>query len=218
MLIGYARTSTIDQRNGLDAQVEALTRLGCERVFKEQVSAAGERHQLKRALAFLKDGDTLAVTKLDRLARSTKNLIAITDVVLEKKAQLRILDLGVDTSTPIGKLMLTMIGAVAQFEREIMLERQREGIIRAQRALKYKNRTNGNGTSPEQIQRLIHLIKVEGMAPQAAAIEIGVSRNHGYKLLRRAGVSITNRMPEELREYWNERRKQEQATATTPTA
>jgi len=86
---------------------------------------------LAAALDFVRERDTLVVTKLDRLARSTRHLNAIVDRLREKGSHLQILDLGIDTATPTGELVLTVIGGIAQFERQMMLERQREGIAKA---------------------------------------------------------------------------------------
>src|SRR4051812_2179670 len=131
MLIGYARTSTLEQEAGLEAQVRDLRQLGCEKVYSEQTSSVGPRPRLEEALEFAREGDIFIVTKLDRLARSVVHLGEITSRLDKKGIALRIEALGVDTGTAKGKLMLNVLGAVAQFEREMMLERQREGIAKA---------------------------------------------------------------------------------------
>jgi DNA invertase Pin-like site-specific DNA recombinase len=133
MIVGYARTSTIDQTAGLDAQHRDLTAAGCDRIFSEQVSSVDKdnRTKLADAFDFIREGDTLVVTKLDRLAREVSHMMEIKDRVASKGAHLRILDLNMDTSTPTGQLLLTMMGGIAEFERAIMLERQREGIAKA---------------------------------------------------------------------------------------
>lgn len=140
MILGYARTSTVEQVAGLEAQIKELLDAGCERVMKEQVSSVKERAQLETALGFLEKGDTFVVTKADRLARSTRELLRIVERLETNGIQLRILNLGIDMTTPTGKLLLTTLGAMGQFEREIMLERQREGIERAKKQGKYKGR------------------------------------------------------------------------------
>ena len=119
MLIGYARTSTMDQKAGIEAQVRDLEAAGCEKLFQEQVSSVdvANREQLAIALDFIREGDALVVSKLDRLARSVAHLMTILDALKAKGASLRILNMGIDTSTPTGKLMLTMLGGVAEFER-----------------------------------------------------------------------------------------------------
>ena len=139
MKIGYGRTSTLEQQAGLDAQIRDLTAAGCEKIYTEQVSAVGKRPQLEAALDFIREGDTLVVTKLDRLARSTQHLLEIADRVKSKGADLSILNLGADTGTATGKLIFTIIGAVGAFERELMLERQREGIAKAKADIEAEN-------------------------------------------------------------------------------
>ncbi|MDD0868884.1 recombinase family protein, partial [Xylella fastidiosa] len=140
MIVGYARTSTADQMAGFDAQLQELKAVGCKKMFQEQVSSVGKRAQLEVALEFVREGDVLVVTKLDRLARSVADLMELIQTLDRKSVGLRVLNLGMDTHTPTGKLMLTVLGGVAQFEREMMLERQREGVARAKAAGKYKGR------------------------------------------------------------------------------
>jgi DNA invertase Pin-like site-specific DNA recombinase len=148
MKVGYARTSTLDQSAGFEAQQRELSTAGCEKVFKEQVSSVGQREQLETALDFIRDGDTLVVCKLDRLARSTQHPLNIADRVRGKRAHLQILNLGRDTSTATGKLLLTVIGAIGQFEREMMLERQREGIAKRRRMENTKDGSPQRGLRP----------------------------------------------------------------------
>lgn len=140
MLVGYARTSTLDQEAGLAAQVRDLAGLGCEKIFSEQVSALARREALESAIDFTREGDTLVVTKLDRLARSVKHMWEILDRLACKAVGVRIESMGIDTGTPTGKLMLSVLAGVAEFEREMMLERQREGIATAKAEGKYRGR------------------------------------------------------------------------------
>jgi DNA invertase Pin-like site-specific DNA recombinase len=140
MKIGYARTSTLEQEAGLEAQIRDLKAAGCEKLFHEQASSAATRAKLEAALDYLREGDTLVVTKLDRLARSVLHLGEVVAAIERKGAQLRILTMGLDTATATGRLMLNVIGSVAQFEREMMLERQREGIAKAKAEGKYRGR------------------------------------------------------------------------------
>jgi len=121
MIVGYARTSTVDQVAGFDAQIKELKEIGCEKLFQEQVSSVGNREQLEAAIEFLREGDVLVVTKLDRLARSVADLMATIKKLDATAVGLRVLNLGMDTHTPTGKLMLTVLGSIAQFEREMML-------------------------------------------------------------------------------------------------
>ncbi|WP_343057468.1 recombinase family protein [Chthonobacter rhizosphaerae] len=139
MIIGYGRTSTADQTAGLEAQMEQLQRHGCAKLFIEQVSSVdASRPQMAAALEFVREGDQFVVTKLDRLARSVPHLMTIVQHLDQRKVGLRILDLNIDTTTPTGKLLLNLLGSVAQFEREIMLERQRHGITKAKAEGRYE--------------------------------------------------------------------------------
>ena len=179
MLIGYARTSTLDQRAGLDAQYRDLEAAGCEKIFTEQVSSVdvAARDQLAAALDFVREGDVLMVSKLDRLARSVPHLLQITEYLEQKKVALRVLNMAMDTSTPTGRLMLTLLGGIGAWEREIMLERQREGIAKAKAEGKYKGRRPT--IKPEEIRAL----KDEGLGAAAIARKLGVGRASVYRLL-----------------------------------
>jgi DNA invertase Pin-like site-specific DNA recombinase len=181
MLIGYARTSTLDQKASLEAQVRDLSAAGCEKVFEEQVSSVdvANRVRLAELLEQIRKGDTLVVTKLDRLARSVRHLFEITETLAEKGAALRILDLGIDTGKPTGKLVLTVLGGIAEFEREIMLERQREGIAKAKAAGKYKGRKPTARAKADAVTAL----KVQGVGPTAIAKQMGIGRTSVYRIL-----------------------------------
>ena len=180
MKVGYARTSTLEQEAGFQAQLKRLKESGCEKVFKEQVSSVGERAQLQSALEFIREGDTLVVTKLDRLARSTGDLLRINEAVEEKGARLRILDLDLDTSTATGKLLLTMVGAIAAFERDLMLERQREGIAAAKAAGKYKGRKATARAKAVEARAL----KKQGLGASEIARRLGIGRASVYRVLQ----------------------------------
>ncbi len=131
MIYGYARVSTDGQTVG--AQVEALTAAGAVRVFQETASGAKiDRAQLRRLLNQLDAGDVLTVTRLDRLARSTRDLLNILATIAERKAGFRSLgDTWADTTTPHGRLMLTVLGGLAEFERDLIRVRTGEGRARA---------------------------------------------------------------------------------------
>lgn len=141
MIVGYARTSTPHQNAGLDEQINRLQKEGCEKIFSEQVSSVYQRDELKKALDFVRSGDVFMVTKIDRLARTVSHLLDISKTLESKNVQLKILDFGLDTHTATGKMMLQVIGAVAEFEREMMLERQRFGIEKAKAEGKFKGKT-----------------------------------------------------------------------------
>jgi DNA invertase Pin-like site-specific DNA recombinase len=179
MIIGYARTSTVDQVAGFQAQVQELSAAGCEKVFQEQVSSVAARLQLQAALEFVREGDVFVVTKLDRLARSVADLMAILQLLERKRVGVRILNLGIDTQTPTGKLMLTVLGGVAQFEREMMLERQREGVAKAKSAGKYKGR---KPIAPERRQEVLRLA-AQGTPKASIARRLGLGEATVYRIL-----------------------------------
>lgn len=181
MLIGYARTSTVDQVAGLEAQERDLLAAGCDKLFWEQVSSVDidARTKLIEALEFIRDGDTLVVTKLDRLARSVPHLLEVLDKINAKHANLRILAMGIDTGTPTGKLMLTILGGVAEFERSIMLERQREGIAKAKAAGKYKGRKPTAQLKSAEITQLYSA----GVGASEIARKLGIGRASVYRVL-----------------------------------
>ncbi|MCR4624193.1 MAG: recombinase family protein, partial [Alphaproteobacteria bacterium] len=114
MIIGYARTSSKHQEAGMEDQIDQLTKVGCEKIFSEQVSSVAQRDELDRALDFAREGDTFVVTKLDRLTRSVANFLEIQKALAEKSVNLRILDLNLDTSTPMGEMVLGVLAYVAQ--------------------------------------------------------------------------------------------------------
>lgn len=127
MLIGYARVSTRDQKPHL--QLDALQEAGCERIFKETVSGAKrERPELQSALDFMRTGDTLVIWKLDRLARSTRQLLDTVEGLAQRGIALKALTQDIDTTTSGGRLIFTVFGAIAEFEREIIRERTRAGL------------------------------------------------------------------------------------------
>ena len=179
MRIGYGRTSTLDQRAGMEAQLRDIRSAGCEKIFHEQVSSVEKRPQLEACLDFIREGDTLVVTKLDRLARSTQHLLVIADRVKSKGAALHVLNLGADTGTATGRLMFTVIGAIACFERELMLERQREGIARAKAEGKYKGRKPTARARSAEIKAL----KAAGVRSVEIARRLGIGRASVYRVL-----------------------------------
>ncbi|GGC65100.1 integrase [Siccirubricoccus deserti] len=182
MQIGYARTSTTDQEAGLEAQERDLTAAGCAKLFAERVSSVAKRARLDAALDFVREGDTLTVTKPDRLARSVSDLLAIVARLEAKGVALRVLSMGgaeVDTRTPTGRLMLTMLGAVAEFERALILERQREGIAKAKAEGRYKGRAPTAQAKRPDVVKLI----AEGVRPTEIAKRLGIGRASVYRVL-----------------------------------
>ena len=187
MTVGYARTSTAEQHAGLEGQVRDLQAAGCERVFSEQVSSVARREQLEAALDFVREGDTLIATKPDRLARSTADLLAIVNRLEAKKVRLIILSMGgdrVDTASPTARLMLTLLAAIAQFERELMLERQREGIAAAKAAGKFKGRAPTARRQAPEMQRLL----AEGVSKSEVARRLGINRKSVQRVMAAAST------------------------------
>ena len=178
MIIGYARVSTDGQT--LDAQQAALTAAGAQRVFAEKISGAvTDRRQLAKAIAALAPGDTLIVTKLDRLARSTRDLLNTLDTIGKAGASFRSLaDTWANTTTPHGRLMVTVLGGLAEFERHLILARTEEGRKRAQaRGVKFGRKPK---LTPHQCREAI-----TRRAAGEALVEIGRSYNVSHSTISR---------------------------------
>jgi DNA invertase Pin-like site-specific DNA recombinase len=178
MIVAYARTSTLEHVAGIEAQLRDPAAAGAERIFQEQVSSVAARAQLDAALDFVREGDTFMVTKLD-LARSVQHLLAITERLKSKGVALRVLNLGLDTSTPTGALLLTMLGAIGQFEREMMLERQREGIAKAKSEGRYKGRALTARAKSDDV----HKLAAGGVGAAEIAWRLGIHRASVYRVL-----------------------------------
>ena len=179
MIVGYARTSTTDQVAGFEAQLSELKSAGAEKIFQEQVSAIKQRDQLDAALDFVREGDVFVVTKLDRLARSTSHLLQVVERLDAKKVALRVLNISLDTGNPTGRLMLTMLGAIAQFERELMLERQRAGIQAAKAQGKYQGRQPTARRKAEDVLRLL----AEGKKKQEISEQLNIGIASVYRVI-----------------------------------
>lgn len=139
-VIGYARVSSVGQ--SLDVQLEKLIEAGCERMYQEKVSGTSTdgREQLAELLRYVREGDEVVITKLDRLGRSLADLLDITKQLEAKSVTLRVLDQNLETKTAQGKLMFSMLGAFAEFETALRKERQMEGIAKAKAEGKYTGR------------------------------------------------------------------------------
>jgi len=137
MRVGYVRVSTIEQNE--ERQIVELKKNGVEKFFVDKVSArSAQRPKFDEMMNFLREGDELIVSEFSRLARSTTDLLNIVETLTKKDVKVRSLKEQLDSSTPQGKFMLTIFGAIAEFERELLLQRQREGIQLAKAAGKYK--------------------------------------------------------------------------------
>jgi DNA invertase Pin-like site-specific DNA recombinase len=185
VIIGYSRTSTTEQIAGLEAQDRELKAAGVQRAFTEQVSSVAPRKALEDAIDFAREGDVLCVTKLDRLARSVAHLCELVARLQAKSVALRILNLNIDTGTPTGKLMLNLLGSIAEFERQIMLERQREGIAKAKSEGKYKGRAP---TARAKTDLILEMVRA-GKTREAVAEELKISARSVFRILRDHGVS-----------------------------
>lgn len=179
-LIGYARASTTDQDVSL--QVDALRQAGCEVVRTEKKSGTSRegRSELATVLEFLRQGDTLVVTRIDRLARSLSDLEAIVQEVREKGAHLRATEQPIDTSNAAGKAFLQMMGVFAEFETNIRKERQLEGIEKAKAEGKYK------GRPPKIDVDKVRELRDQGKGATAIAKEMGIGRASVYRVLDEA--------------------------------
>lgn len=181
MNIGYARTSTTEQIAGLEAQMKELESSGCEKIFYEQISSSIiKRSELQSAIDFVREKDVLIITKIDRLARSVTDLLSIIQQLKKKKVEVRILNLGMDTQTPTGQLMLTVLAGVAQFEREIMLERQREGVAKAKSQGKYKGRKPISMDKQKEVKELI----ANGATKVSVAKKLKLGEATIYRILK----------------------------------
>jgi DNA invertase Pin-like site-specific DNA recombinase len=176
--IGYARVSTTDQDTAL--QCAALEAAGCTVIREEKASGTTTdgRAELATVLDFLREGDTLVVTRVDRLARSIGDLQTIVRTIKAKGAALACTEQPVDTSTAAGKAFLDMLGVFAEFETNIRKERQMEGIAKAKKAGVYK------GRKPEIDVERVKALKAAGMGGTAIAKELGISRASVYRVLR----------------------------------
>lgn len=177
MLVGYARVSSTGQR--LDIQREQLVHAGCEKLFEEKQSgrSADNRSKLRAALEFVREGDTLIVTRLDRLARSITDLRHIIDGLAEKSVGFRCLQQGaLDTTRSDGKLLLNILGSFAEFEADIRRERQMEGIAKAKAAGVYR------GRKPSIDANVVRTALQSGESPSLLSKRLGVARSSIYRL------------------------------------
>ena len=131
-LVGYARVSSLEQN--LDIQVDKLEQEGCTKIYQEKLSGVdSKRPELAKCLDYVREGDTLIITRLDRLARSVLHLNQISQLLQEKKVEFKVIDQHIDTTTSLGRLMFNILGAFAEFENEIRKERQMDGILKAKK-------------------------------------------------------------------------------------
>ena len=180
MILGYVRVSTVEQNES--RQMVTMEKYNVEKIFQEKVSAKDtNRPQLQELLDYAREGDTIIIHDFSRLARSTKDLLEIVELLESKGITLISAKENIDTSTPTGKLMLTMIGAINEFERTNMLERQREGIAIAKAEGKYKGRKE---VKIDNFEEYYNKYKNREINKTQLAKELGVSRPTLDKLIR----------------------------------
>lgn len=187
-ILAYCRTSSVEQIAGLEAQIRDLTQFGATEIYQEQRSSVQDRPELNRLLGEATQDDTIAVTKLDRLARSTQHLLQIVADLESRQINLVILSMSgqiVDTRSPTGRLLITMLGAIATFERALMLERQKEGVARARLNGKYK------GRPPAPLGKVndLYALADQGVAIEDAAKYLNMGRATAYRWLKVRGAA-----------------------------
>ncbi|PFR91174.1 resolvase [Bacillus cereus] len=187
-LIGYARVSTKDQE--LDIQVDRLTAYGCEKIFKEKQSGTKiDREELAKVMDYLREGDTLVVYKIDRLARSTFDLHKIVRDLEAKGIGLVFIKENIDFTTPAGKLMFTMLGAIAEFERDLINERTAEGRERAKQQGKHLGRKGKGEKTVKQALKLYAEREANGLSVNDIVKATGVPRSTIYAKIKEYGDS-----------------------------
>lgn len=178
MPVGYARVSTCDQSPAL--QLDALREAGCERVFTEKASgAARDRPELKAALDYIRAGDTLVVWKLDRLVRSVRQLVETAEDLANRETGLRVLTQAIDTTSPGGRLVFHVFAAVAEFERELTLERTHAGLAKAKALGRRGGRKPAMG--PAEIKRAKAMLADPEITVEEVAQQIGVRPSTLYR-------------------------------------
>ena len=177
-LVGYARVSSVGQT--LAVQLDKLQQ--CDKIFQEKVTGVTDkRPQLQSCLEYVRQGDTLVVTKLDRLARSTLHLCQIAEELERKQVALQVLDQNIDTNSATGRLLFNMLGAIAQFETEIRAERQREGIQKArERGVKFGKQKTLNQEEVVELQKR----RRQGVLIKTLMRDYGLSKTSVYRYLK----------------------------------
>jgi len=176
--VGYARVSSASQ----SLEVQLLKLKDCDKIFTEKISArTAKRPQLQAALDWVREGDVFIVTKLDRLARSTRDLLNIVNLLDEKRVDIRVIDQSIDTGTPAGRLMISMLGAIAEFENDLRRERQAEGVEVAKR----KGVVFGRKASlqKEEVDEL-RIKRKQGRLIKDLMIEFSLSKASVYRYLK----------------------------------
>lgn len=180
--VGYARVSSFGQK--LDVQLDKLKHEGCDKVFSEKLSGkkADNRPELMRCLDYVREGDVLFVTKLDRLARSVIDLHRISQQLEANGVGLKVIDQPIDTTTPTGRLTFSLLGAVAEFENDLRKERQLEGITKAkEQGVKFGPKQR---LTDEQVEQLKAALLADPERSKASiAKEFGIARSSVYRYI-----------------------------------
>lgn len=181
MIVGYARVSTADQN--LDVQLDELKSHGCERIFTDKATGTNTaRAGLNDMMEFVREGDTLVITRLDRFARSLTDLYALLEKLTARGVAFHCLRQAIDTATSTGKLTLAILGAVAEFENDLRRERQRDGIDKAKLRGVYR------GRKPKVDAATIAERLASGLGPTEIAVDLNVSRQTVYRHMK-SGIS-----------------------------
>lgn len=183
MIFGYARVSSLDQN--LDSQIEALRKENCEQIIHEKVSGVSDKKdELNNLLNTMISGDTLVVTRMDRLGRNTKQLLELIEYLEKRKIFLNILDLGIDTSKPTGKLILTIMSAFSELDRTMIKEKQQAGIAIAKRKGVYKGRKRKYTNEHVGVRHALELRKSTSKTVDEICKITGISRATFYRKLK----------------------------------
>ncbi|MEL6412997.1 MAG: recombinase family protein [Bacteroidota bacterium] len=194
-IIGYARVSKDDQNLAL--QLDALQKAGCQKVYKEKMSGAkADRIALEALLNYVREGDTVVIWKLDRLGRSLRDLIELVNKLSEKAVNFISITEHIDTSTPTGKLVFHIFGALAEFERDVIRLRTCEGLAAARARQKVLGRPKGLSKIAEQKAATAAALYREGsLSVQEVCAQLAISIPTLYRYLRHRGVPLKVEMP-----------------------
>ena len=183
MIYGYARVSTQDQN--LDSQIEQLTKFGVDEIAKEKISGISkQKQQLDKLLSQIATGDTLVVTRMDRLGRNTVQLLQLVEQLRDRNIHFVILNLGIDTRTPTGKFFLTVMAAFSELDREMIIEKQRSGIKLAKQKGKYRGRVKKYTEKHQGMNHAMELRKTTDKTVKEICAITGVSQAAFYRKLK----------------------------------
>ena len=189
--IGYARVSTRDQN--LNSQIDVLNEYGCNRIFSEKVSGKKyKRTELDKCLDYLREGDTLVITKLDRLGRTTKQLIELSQYLDEKNIDLEIIDMNINTKDAMGKMFFTMMSAFAELEANLLSERTKKGLESA----RSRGRMGGRPkTSKDKVEMITSLYESKKYTINEIIRMTGVSRGTIYNVIKnKSNIEIEEKL------------------------